>query len=145
MDIQRQYPSRDSKMASQRLTLRQNLIRAVLGAVLCAVTAPALAQRCDARPPQSQFAREDLRRAVSEGDLATAQDYADRARRGLDQLAGVATRCGCAVAQAKFEATSAQVRHARDAESRRELRDVITAAVPMFDDAMMELRNCAKP
>jgi len=37
------------------------------------------------------------------------------------------------------------VRHARDAESRRELRDVITAAVPMFDDAMMELRNCAKP
>jgi hypothetical protein len=145
MDTQRQYPSRNSKMASQRLTLRQNLIRAVLGAVLCAVTAPAQAQRCDPRPPQSQFAREDLRRAATEGDLATAQDFADRARRGLDQLAGVATRCACAPAQAKFEAASAQVRHARDAESRRELRDVITGAVPMFDGAMLELRNCAKP
>ena len=145
VEFQRQHPYVHPKLPWQRLPLQQTLIRAVLGAVLCAVTAPAQAQRCDARPPQSQFAREDLRRAVTEGDLATAQDYADRARRGLDQLAGVATRCGCAVAQAKFEATSAQVRHARDAESRRELRDVITAAVPMFDDAMMELRNCAKP
>ena len=54
MDIQRQYPSSDSKMASQRLTLRRNLIHAVLGAVLCAVTAPAQAQRCDPRPPQSR-------------------------------------------------------------------------------------------
>ncbi|MCK7481385.1 MAG: hypothetical protein M0C28_32505 [Candidatus Moduliflexus flocculans] len=65
------------------------------------MSASGLAQRCDARPPQSQFAREDLRRAATEGDLATAQDFADRARRGLDRLAGVAARCACAPAQAK--------------------------------------------
>jgi len=145
VEFQRQHPYVHPKLPWQRLPLQQTLIRAVLGAVLCAVTAPAQAQRCDARPPQSQFAREDLRRAVTEGDLATAQDFADRARRGLDQLAGVAARCACAPAQSKFEAASAQVRRARDAESRRELRDVVTGAAPMFDDAMLELRNCAKP
>ena len=132
-------------MISQCVSPRHILMHTVFGAALCALTAPALAQRCDARPPQSQFARDDLRRAVVEGDLATAQDFADRARRGLDQLAGVAARCACAPAQSKFEAASAQVRRARDLESRRELRQVVTGAVPMFDDAMLELRHCGKP
>lgn len=130
---------------SLHLPLRRILLGAVLGAAALSASVSAYAQPCDSRPPQSQFARDDLRRAVTEGDLATAHDYADRARRGLDQLAGVATRCGCAAAGTKFEAASAQVRRARDAESRRELRDAGNQAVPLLDEAMLELRKCAKP
>lgn len=116
----------------------------ILLAASIAGAASAQAQSCDSRPAQSHFAREDLRRAVSEGDFATAQDFSDRARRELEQLASIATRCGCAPAQSRFEAAAAQVHHARDAETRRELRDTVKQTIQLFDEAMLELRACAK-
>jgi hypothetical protein len=116
---------------------------ALQAALWIAAPAAALAQGCDARPQQSQFAREDLKRAGTEPDLVIAQDFADRARRELEQLATGAARCGCAPAQARFEAAAAEVRRARDAETRRDLRDSVARTVPLFDGAMAALRECA--
>ncbi len=125
---------------------RDRVARAVGGMVLAAaLSAPAFAfaLSCDARAPHIQFARDNLRRAASEGDLPTAQDYADRARRQLEQLARGAERCGCAPAQPRFEAAAAQLRKARDAESRRQVRDIVGRVLPQFEEAMAVLRGCA--
>ncbi len=104
---------------------------------------PALPQGCDPRPQQIQFATDDLRRAGSEADLAIAQDFADRARRELDQLASGAARCGCEPAQTRFEVAAAQMRQARDAESRGDLRGIVAKTVSLFDEAMAALKDCA--
>jgi hypothetical protein len=119
---------------------------AVAGMMLAAaLLAPsvAFALACDARAPHVQFARDNLRRAASEGDLPTAQDYADRARRQMEQLARGAERCGCPVAQPVFEAAAAELRKARDAESRRQVRDIVARVQPRFEEAMAALRACA--
>lgn len=120
--------------------------RAAAGLVVAAALAApslALSQACDPRAPHAQFARDNLRRATAEGDLATAQDYADRARRQMEQLARGAERCGCTSAQPHFAAAAAELRKARDAESRRQLREVVGRAQPLFDGAMSDLRGCA--
>lgn len=105
--------------------------------------APAAAQSCDARPSQGPFVQANFQRIAKEGDLASAQDFADRARRGLDQLATEARRCGCEAAQTSFEAAAAQMRLARSAESRKALREVTDRAAAQFDAAMAEQRKCA--
>lgn len=136
----------DCRACLRMRRIRDRLARMAAGFCLAtALAAPAAAhaQGCDARPPQSQFVKENLRRAGAEADLATAQDVADRARRGLDQLATGAERCGCALAQSRFDAAAAQVRKARDAESRRQLRDIVALTLPLFDEAMAALRDCA--
>lgn len=105
---------------------------------------PAMAQDCDARSPQLQFAREDLQRAANEGDLASAQDYADRARRRFDNLATLAARCDCPSAASKFEAAAAGMRRAQDAESRKELRETAIEARALFEAAQTQLQSCRK-
>ncbi|MBS1191669.1 MAG: hypothetical protein H6R10_3461 [Rhodocyclaceae bacterium] len=102
------------------------------------------AQPCDSRWSQVQFARDDLQRAASEGDLASAQDFADRARREFNHLATLAGGCGCGPAEAKFDAVASEVRHAQDAESRKELRETIGRAKALFDEAQALLRECRK-
>lgn len=105
---------------------------------------PAAAEICDGRWPQLQFARDDLQRAVSEGDLASAQDFAERARREFDQLATLATRCGCPPAATQFEGLARHVRQIQDAESRKELREMINAAKPLLEAALGQLQDCRK-
>lgn len=105
---------------------------------------PAIAQNCDARWPQLQFARDDLQRATNEGDLASAQDYADRARRRFDNLAALAARCDCPSAASKFEEAAAGMRRAQDAESRKELRETATGARTLFEAAQTQLQSCRK-
>jgi ATP/maltotriose-dependent transcriptional regulator MalT len=130
----------------QRLVMMSNFLRqSATWLLLCtalAARAEAAAQGCDARPQQSQFVQANFQRIAIEGDLASAQDFADRARRGLDQLASEARRCGCEAAQTRFEAAAAQMRLARSAESRKALREVTQQAVTQFDAAMAEQRKC---
>lgn len=121
--------------------LRQSVAWLLLSTALAAGT-EAAAQGCDARPPQSQFVQANFQRIAIEGDIATAQDFADRARRGLDQLASEARRCGCEAAQTNFEEAAARMRLARSAESRKNLREVTQQAVTQFDAAMAEQRKC---
>lgn len=107
--------------------------------------APALAQTCDTRSAQVQFARDNLQRAAIEGDLASAQDFADRARREFDNLAGQATRCGCAPAVAKFAEAAAHIRRTQEAESRQALREIVVSARSLFEAALAVMQDCAKP
>jgi hypothetical protein len=102
------------------------------------------AQTCDARSPQTQYARENLQRVLTEADFPIAQDYAERTRRELNHLSVQSARCDCAAAQAKFDAAAAKVHLALDAESRKELREAIKLAVLPFDEAMKQLKECAK-
>lgn len=104
----------------------------------------AAAQDCHARWPQIQYARDDLQRAFTEGDLASAQDYADRARRRFDNLAVQAARCECPPAAARFEEAAAGLRRAQEAESRKELREVAAGAKAMFEAAQAQLEGCRK-
>lgn len=106
--------------------------------------APSSAQNCDARWPQLQFVRDDLQRATNEGDLASAQDYADRARRGFDHLAALAGRCDCPPAASKFEEAAVGIRRAQDADSRKDLREIINDAKAAFDTAQGRLQDCRK-
>ena len=105
---------------------------------------PAVAEICDSRWPQLQFARDDLQRAANEGDLASAQDFADRARREFDHLATLADRCGCSPAATQFEGLARQIRQTQDAESRKELREMINAAKPLLEAALGQLQDCRK-
>lgn len=120
---------------------------ALLGLLLVSLlSAPTVvrAVACDPRAPHVQIARDNLRRAASEGDLATAQDYADRARRQMEQLARGAERCGCDAAKPLFETAAAELRKARDSESRRDLRDAVGRMLPRFEAALDTLRRCAE-
>lgn len=105
---------------------------------------PAAAEICDSRWPQLQFARDDLQRAATEGDLASAQDFADRARREFDHLATLANRCGCPPAATQFEDLARRVRQTQDAESRKDLRDMINATKPLLEAALGQLQDCRK-
>lgn len=121
-----------------------------LGVLRCTAIGLALlagiaqAQTCDLRSPPVQFARDDLQRAATEGDLPTALDYADRARREFNHLADLATRCGCSAAIEKFEAAAKQIRAAQDADSRKGLREVVGGTKPIFDAALQQLQECAR-
>lgn len=137
-------PQNTYHMTRTRNARRRMAATILLAAGSIAGAGSAQAQSCDSRPAQSHFAREDLRRAVSDGDFATAQDFSDRARRELEQLASIAVRCGCGPAQSRFEAAAAQVHQARDAETRRELRKTVNETIRLFDEAMQALRHCAK-
>jgi hypothetical protein len=64
-----------------------------------------------------------------------------RARRELEQLASVAKRCGCAPTQSRSDAVVVQIRQARDANSRRKLRDIANQTIPIFDEAMLQHRH----
>lgn len=136
-------PSAAEVEGARRSGRAQCNVAALLAALWMAAPMPALPQGCDPRPQQSHFAMDNLRRAGSEADLAIAQDFADRARRELDQLASGAARCDCEPAQTRFEAAAAQLRQAREAESRRDLRGIVAKTVPLFDEAMAALKDCA--
>jgi hypothetical protein len=111
---------------------------------LVAAIGVAGAQTCDPRWPTVQFARDDLQRAATEGDLPTAQDYADRTRREFNHLAELSTRCGCTDAAAQFEAAAKQIRPAVGAESRRALRDIAVAVKPVLDAGLAKLQECGR-
>lgn len=117
---------------------------AILIMGMMVLAGPSAAQVCDSRWPQLQFARDDLQRAASEGDLASAQDFADRARREFDQLASLSIRCGCRPAASIFEDASVRIRQAQDAESRKDLREIINSAKTTFDGAQPQLEACRK-
>lgn len=117
---------------------------AVLAIGMMALTGTAMAQICDTRWPQLQFARDDLQRAAGEGDLASAQDFADRARREFDQLAALAIRCGCPPAASAFEEANVRIRRAQEAESRKDLREIINNAKATFEGALPQLESCRK-
>ncbi len=102
------------------------------------------AQVCDPRSSQSQITRENLLRASKDGDFPTAQDYADRSRRNLDQLAAGSGRCGCPAAQTRFEAAAGIARLALDADKRQDLRTSITQAITAFEDGMGKLKECSR-
>lgn len=102
------------------------------------------AQTCDPRWPTVQFARDNMQRAASEGDLPTALDYAERARRQFDHLAELSTRCGCDAAADKFEEAAKRIRPAQEADSRKALREVVGATRPSFDAGMQLLQECAR-
>ena len=112
--------------------------------LLLLLAAPAHAQVCDARSSLSQITRENLQRAATDGDFPTAQDYSDRGRRNLDQLAATAGRCDCPAAQSRFEAAATVMRRTPDTENRKDLRAVVTQATATFDDGMGKLKECAK-
>lgn len=125
----------------------EKLLRiALVGTVgLCALAAGGVrAQTCDPRWPAVQFARDDLQRAAGEGDLPTAQDYADRARREFNHLAELSMRCGCSAAASAFGQAAEQIRPAQDADSRRALREVVGVTRPAFDAALAQLRACGR-
>lgn len=103
------------------------------------------AQTCDIQPTQAQMVQANFQRIAKEGDFASALDYAERARRGLDQLGAQARRCGCESAQAGFEAAAKEMRAARLAESRKALRDLVERVSKQFDAAMAEQRKCGAP
>lgn len=111
---------------------------------LAAALGVAAAQTCDVRWPAVQFARDNVQRAATEGDLPTALDYADRARREFNHLADLSTRCGCTAATERFEEAAKLIRPAQDADSRRALREVIANAKPAFDAGLDQLRECGK-
>lgn len=118
-----------------------------LAGLLCLVFFPATAvhaQQCDPRMPQINFVQDNLHRVTIEGDLATAQDFADRARRQLDQLAGSARRCGCPPAQAKFEELVLELRRAQRLDNRKELRELAARAKLGFKDGVESLKTCAE-
>ncbi|MBL8493846.1 MAG: hypothetical protein KAX84_08780 [Burkholderiales bacterium] len=102
----------------------------------------AVAQTCDIQPTQAQMVQANFQRIAKEGDFASAQDYAERARRGLDQLGAQARRCGCESAQAGFEDAAREMRQARLAESRAALRQVAERAAARFEAAMALQRAC---
>jgi len=103
------------------------------------------AQTCDIQPTQAQMVQANFQRIAKEGDFASALDYAERARRGLDQLGAQARRCGCEAAQAGFEAAAKEMRNARVAESRKALRELVERVSQQFDGAMAEQRKCGAP
>lgn len=78
---------------------------------------------------------------LPEGDLAPAQDFADRARRELEQLASVAMRYGCAPTQSRSGAVVVEIQQAKDADSRRKSRDIANQTTPTLDEAMLQLRH----
>lgn len=121
----------------------RQLLPLLLLALVC-VHSPARAQACDPRSSQSQITRENLLRASMDGDFPTAQDYADRGRRNLDQLAATAGRCDCPAAQARFEAAAGVARRALDTDNRKDLRAVATQAIAAFEDGMAKLKECAR-
>lgn len=94
--------------------------------------------------PQINFVQDNLHRVTIEGDLATAQDFADRARRQLDQLAGSARRCGCPPAQAKFEELVLELRRAQRLDNRKELRELAARVKLGFKDGVESLKTCAE-
>ena len=115
----------------------------LLGIALFAAVLPARAQTCDSQPTQAQMVRANFQRVAKEGDFAFTQDYAERAQRGLEQLAALARRCGCEAAQSGFEAAAGEMRRARVAESRKAVREVASRAETLFDAAMVEQKKCA--
>ncbi len=118
---------------------------AIAATIALLIVSPSLAQQsCDARSPQTQFAHDDLQRAQTEADFAIAQDYAERSRRELKQLATSSENCGCAEGSKKFAAAAAQVGVALGGESRRELRDALKQAMPIFAEAMQRLKECSR-
>lgn len=121
----------------------RQLLPLLLLALVC-VQSPAQAQVCDPRSSQSQITRENLLRASMDGDFPTAQDYADRGRRNLDQLAASAGRCDCPAAQARFEAAAGVARQSLDADNRKDLRAIVTRAVTAFEDGMGKLKECSR-
>lgn len=137
MDSRKTYPG--GRTANGR-----GFAKVAAALAMASLLGPATAQDCDARWPQLQFVRDDLQRAANEGDLASAQDYADRARRRFDNLATLATRCECPSAASKFEEAATDMRHAQDAESRKDLRSAASEARTRFEAAQAQLQNCRK-
>lgn len=116
---------------------------ALLGLALSTAALPARGQSCESRPNQAQMVQANFQRVAKEGDLVSALDYAERAQRGLEQLAAQARRCGCEAAQRRFEEAAGEMRRAKAAESRMVVREVATRAAATFDSAMAEQRKCA--
>lgn len=117
----------------------------LLGAALSAAALPANAQICDSKPTQAQMVQTNFQRVAKEGDFASTLDYAERAQRGLEQLAAQARRCECVAAQTGFAAAANEMRRAKIAESRKAVREVAARAAALFDAAMVEQRRCASP
>jgi hypothetical protein len=118
-------------------------IGALLGFALSAVALPARAQSCDSRPVQAQMVQANFQRLAKEGDFASTLDYAERAQRGLEQLAAQARRCACEAAQYGFDEAAGEMRRAKVADSRMAVREVAARAAARFDVAMAEQRKCA--
>lgn len=127
----------------RRGVLRKAMLRSIGGIAMLLAAEGAWAQdSCNPRWPTVQFVRDDLQRASREGDLPSALDYADRARRDLEQLANLSTRCACPAAAAKFSEAARLLRPAQAAESRKALREVIGGVRPVFDQGMEQLLAC---
>lgn len=124
-------------------TTGSRLVGALLCAALSASALPARALACDSKPTQAQMVQANFQRVAKEGDFASALDYAERAGRGLEQLAALARRCDCVAARSGFEAAASELRRAKVAESRKAVREVAERAAALFDAAMLELRKCA--
>lgn len=118
---------------------------ALLGLALFTATLPARAQSCESRPNQAQMVQANFQRVAKEGDLVSAQDYAERTQRGLEQLAAQARRCGCDAAQRRFEEAAGEMRRAKASDSRKAMSEVATHAAATFDSGMAEQRKCAGP
>lgn len=118
-------------------------IGALLGFALFAAGLPARAQSCEIRPVQAQMVQANFQRLAKEGDFASTLDYAERAQRGLEQLAAQARRCACEAAQHGFDEAAGEMRRAKVADSRVAVREVAARAAARFDAAMVEQRRCA--
>lgn len=139
MQAKRHCPARAAR--SCNTTSRATSVLLVIG--LAVATLPARAETCDAQPAQAQLVQANFQRVAKEGDFASTQDYAERAQRGLAQLAAQARRCGCDAAQAAFDAAAVEMRLAKVAESRKAVREIADRATAMFDAGMVEQRKCA--
>jgi hypothetical protein len=120
-------------------------IGALVACALFAAAWPAFAQSCESRPVQAQMVQLNFQRIAKEGDFASTLDYAERAQRGLEQLAAQARRCACEAAQHGFDEAAGEMRRARVADSRMAVREIAARAAARFDAAMADQRKCAGP
>lgn len=127
----------------RREVLRKAMLGSIGGLALLLAAQGGVAQEaCNPRWPTVQFVRDDLQRASREGDLPSALDYADRARRGLEHLAKLSARCACPAAAGQFDEAARRLRPAQAADSRAKLREVVGGVRPLFDQGMERLVAC---
>lgn len=124
--------------------MNTRLVRRAAMLLALAFAGQVAAQTCDPRWPQVQFVQDNLQRISTEGDMPTARDYADRSRRQLDHLAGLATRCSCPAAAQKFAEAAALAVRAQDIDARKAMRELVAQVRPPFEAAQAALRDCAR-
>lgn len=97
---------------------------------------------CDMLSMNVGDARSALRKAARETDLDSAQDYARRAKNGLEDSAMSAMDCGCDTAYMEFDDAASHARRARDADEVHQFVHELDRAIRAFNFALDALQTC---